>query len=241
VHQVRPEARTELILFVQPPGFRDAKPQSGAAMPPDGIGNRALAMHAVPAHRYLLFGGIALVGCAVDLLSKRWIFDKLGMPSRTSESLWLVDGVFGFTTSLNEGALFGIGQGQGLIFSLLSIVAALGILYWLFIAKAAQDRLLTIALAAVTGGILGNLYDRLGLSGLLWEPGTLNAGQRVFAVRDWLHLKIDHVIDWPIFNIADSLLVCGAALLVWHALRSEQPTSRVEPTDGSGRPAGPTV
>ncbi len=175
-------------------------------------------MKAIPRSRYLTFAVIAVAGCAIDLLSKRWIFDYLGMPHQR-ESLWLVDEIFGFTTSLNEGALFGIGQGQGTIFAGLSIGAAIGIVYWLFVAGAAQDRLLTIALAAVTAGIFGNLYDRLGLPGLTW------AGERVFAVRDWLHFKIDPIIDWPIFNVADSLLVCGAALLVWHAIWHTPPAT----------------
>jgi signal peptidase II len=200
------------------------------------------AMKAVPPSRYLLFGGLALAGCAADLLSKQWIFNYLGMPSATRESIWLVDGIFGFTTSLNEGALFGIGQGKGLVFSLLSIVAALGIFWWLFVAQAAQDRLLTTALGLVTGGILGNLYDRLGLSGLVWDDGPFHpAGERVYAVRDWLHFKIDHVIDWPIFNIADSLLVCGAALLICHALWSEQPAPKSQAAESSGGPATPVV
>ncbi len=189
-------------------------------------------MQVVPASRYILFVVIAGIGCTADLLTKRWIFDYLGMPHQRP-SRWLVDEVFGFTTSLNEGALFGIGQGQGLIFSALSIAAAIGILYWLFVAKAAHDRLLTVALGCVTGGIFGNLYDRLGLPGLKW--GRLDAhhdlGEPVFAVRDWVHFKIDRVIDWPIFNIADSLLVCGAALLVWHAVRAEHPGPQAENAD----------
>ncbi len=56
-----------------------------------------------------------------------------------------------------------------------------------------------------------------------WTGGSGHEiGERVYAVRDWLHFKIDPVIDWPIFNIADSLLVCGAALLVFHAMRGER-------------------
>ena len=188
-------------------------------------------MKAVPTRRYLLFGGIAALGSMLDLLTKHWIFVRLGMPHHRP-SLWLVDEVFGFTTSLNEGALFGIGQGQGLLFSGLSVVAIVGIGYWLFVAQAAHDRLLTIALGAVTGGILGNLYDRLGLPGLKWEADSIHhTGEPVYAVRDWLHFKIDHLIDWPIFNIADSLLVCGAALLVWHALRFEHSPTQPETTD----------
>ncbi len=198
-------------------------------------------MKAVPTHRYLLYAAIVAAGCAADLLTKRWIFDKLGMPSRTRDTLWLVDGVLGLTTSLNEGALFGIGRGQGMVFSLLSVVAAVGILYWLFIARAAHDRLLTVALGMVTGGILGNLYDRLGLPGLHWNNGPLHSqGQPVYAVRDWVHFKIDQVVDWPIFNVADSLLVCGAALLIGHALlfpRPAVPAASARPADS----ATPTV
>ena len=185
-------------------------------------------MQAIPTSRYWLFGGIAAAGCTIDLATKRWIFEARGMPQER-DSLWLVDQVFGFTTSLNEGALFGFGQGQGAIFCTLSLVAVAGIVYWLFVARAAHDRLLTVALGAVVGGILGNLYDRLGLPGLMWGQHSMHAaGDRVYAVRDWLHFKIDPIIDWPIFNVADSLLVCGAALLMWHALRVERPASAPE-------------
>jgi len=178
-------------------------------------------MKAVPTTRYLLFAGITGVGCAVDLLTKHWAFACLGMPHQRP-SYWLWDEIFGFTTSLNEGALFGIGQGGGLIFSGLSVIAVAGIDYWLFVAQAAHDLLLTVALGSVTAGIFGNLYDRLGLPDLKWGvDGVHQGGQSVYAVRDWLHFKVDRVIDWPIFNVADSLLVCGAMLLVWHALRVE--------------------
>jgi signal peptidase II len=178
-------------------------------------------MKAVPVSRYLVFSGIAVTGCAVDLLSKWWAFDRLGMPNQ-GPSQWLVDEIFGFTTSLNEGALFGFGQGHVVVFSALSLVAAVGIAYWLFVVGAASDWLLTVALGCVTGGIFGNLYDRLGLPGLTWGAVTGHEpGDRVYAVRDWLHFKVEPMIDWPLFNIADSLLVCGAAVLIFHAIRGE--------------------
>ena len=177
-------------------------------------------MKAVPKSRYIVFVAVALAGCAVDLATKRWAFDKLGFPGSRGSSILLIGEVFGLTTSLNEGALFGLGQGKAAIFAALSAIAALGILYWLFVAKAAHEWLLNVALAAVMGGILGNLYDRLGLHGLV-GPAWSNphwSHQRIYAVRDWLHFRIEPWFEWPIFNVADSLLVCGAALLVWHAL-----------------------
>jgi signal peptidase II len=164
----------------------------------------------VPTGRYVTFATIAGVGCAVDLATKSWIFHRLGYPCLQTE--WIIQDIFGLQTSLNFGALFGMGQGQVWFFATLSIVAALAIVYWLFVARAAHDRLLTIALSSVMGGILGNLYDRLGLWSL---PGS---DEKICAVRDWILLEY-HGWTWPNFNIADSLLVCGAATLIWHALR----------------------
>jgi signal peptidase II len=180
----------------------------------------------VPPSRYLVFLSIAVGGCAIDLWTKHWIFQRLSVPwvegGRLSPPIWLWSSIFGFETSLNEGALFGVGQGKVLLFASLSVVAAVGILLWLFAARAARDLHLTIALGCVMAGILGNLYDRLGLHGLTWGSGVTGreVGEPVYAVRDWLHFKIPAIgFDWPIFNLADSCLVCGAILLVWHAFR----------------------
>ncbi|HTU26330.1 MAG TPA: signal peptidase II [Pirellulales bacterium] len=189
-------------------------------------------MKAIPRSHIALFFALAAGGCAIDLATKRWIFDRLGMPGIMPPE-WLIPNVFSFTTSLNQGALFGIGQGQVALFAALSVVALLGILVWLFVAGAARDRLLTIALGAVCAGILGNLYDRMGFAGLQWN------GQTVYAVRDWLHFQIEGLIDWPIFNIADSLLVCGAGLLVWQAFRAEPVTRPCPATDATAASPSP--
>jgi signal peptidase II len=180
-------------------------------------------MGAIPKNRLLAFALIAVAGCALDLWTKSWIFGKLGMPS-DREPIWIWPGVFSLTTSLNEGALFGLGQGMTLVFAGLSIVAAVGIIYWLFALGAARDWVLAISLAAIMGGIFGNLYDRLGLPGLEWNYPADRVGEPVYAVRDWLHFRIDGadgrvIFDWPVFNIADCLLVCGSILLVGYGLK----------------------
>ena len=176
-------------------------------------------MKAVPASRYIVFFIVALAGCSVDLATKRWIFGCLGIPGQRP-TWWICDDLFGFQTSLNEGALFGMGQGMVVLFAVLSVIAAIGILFWLFYAGAATDWLLTVALACVMAGILGNLYDRLGLPGLQWPNG-----EPVYAVRDWILVMIGNW-PWPTFNIADSLLVSGAVLLGWHAFRHDIPAKQ---------------
>ena len=191
-------------------------------------------MRAVPPSRYVVFSSLAILGCLVDLVTKSWIFARLGPPGGRTEWLW--EGVFGFQTNLNEGALFGMGQGMSVVFAVLSILAAVGILVWLFVVGAARDWLLTIALGCVTGGILGNLYDRLGIPGLTWPAGHPwhTAGDSVYAVRDWILVMIGKY-PWPTFNIGDSLLVCGAGLLIWHAFSAERPdTSSKQPDDEAG-------
>lgn len=168
------------------------------------------------AQRLVLFVAVAGVGCAADLWTKHWIFQWLHYPS--VEPHWLLGENVGLQTSLNRGALFGIGQGQVWLFVLLSVLTACGITYWLFVRGAARDLVLNISLAAIMGGILGNLYDRLGL----WSyPGMTH--EQCCAVRDWILVQYNSQWVWPNFNVADSLLVCGSAALFLFSLR-RQPT-----------------
>ena len=182
-------------------------------------------MRAVPLSRYPIFFSIAVAGLAADLATKAWVFGWLW--SRANPTHWVWQDVFGFQTQLNPGALFGIGAQWPLmpyVTCALSILAAAAIVVWLFVARAARDLLLTIALGCVTAGILGNLYDRLGLS-------TIN-GQPIYQVRDWILLMI-FGYHWPNFNIADSLLVCGAGLVIWHAFFGDdgsKPATSAEPS-----------
>jgi len=174
-------------------------------------------MPAVPRSRYALFAALALGGCLADLLTKRLMFDWLGMPGGRTYWLW-VD-VLGFQTSLNPGALFGLGPGMWPLFATLSTLAAVAIVCYLFLFRAAVDGFLTVTLGLITGGILGNLFDRLALHGLKWPAlgaGHM-AGEPAHAVRDWILVMLGSY-HWPNFNIADSMLVVGAGLLVLHGL-----------------------
>ncbi len=163
--------------------------------------------------RGAIFFTISIVGCAVDLFTKAWIFSWPRGPGAQGE-WWIVEPYFGIQHALNQGALWGMGQGRVAMFAGLSILAACGILYWVFFGGAARDRWLTVTLALVLGGILGNLYDRLGLWG-----GQGPDGATIYAVRDWILFRYGEWV-WPNFNIADCLLVVGAFLLAWHSLRA---------------------
>lgn len=202
----------------------------------------------LPANRYAVYFTLAIVGAAADLFTKQAIFDWLGVAAqfvagddpadfarwRGDERLehlwWLWEGRLGIQTSINTGALFGMGAGRWWLFASLSVVALLGILTWLFLYKAAFDRWLNVALGFVSGGILGNLYDRLGL----WNGAGLRPEYQ-HGVRDWVlfvwpEIKLAIFNPWPNFNIADSLLVTGAIMLVVHALVWREPTPEKSPS-----------
>ncbi len=169
-----------------------------------------------PRNRIALFVVTAIIGCVADLVSKGWVF--LQEDLRRGDIWWVLPDYAGFQLSLNEGALFGMGQGFVWVFAAFSLIAAIALPVWLFRYAAAADLGLTFALGCVMGGILGNLYDRLGLHGETWFFDPARRGESAYAVRDWILLQWGPQYRWPNFNIADSLLVLGATYLVLRTL-----------------------
>ncbi len=184
----------------------------------------------------LLFFVIAGLGLYADLATKHQAFSSLGMPGeyRYDEApdqhaiYWVWKDIFGFQTSLNEGALFGMGQGYSRVFAGLSVVAFLGIVGWV-LHSARKSLFLVVTLGLISAGILGNLYDRLGLHGISAYSvvGQDVVREPVYAVRDWILIMIG-TWPWPNFNIADAVLVCGAALLVLHSFFFPEPDLTVQ-------------
>jgi signal peptidase II len=183
---------------------------------------------AIPFSRYFLFGVPALIGFATDLATKAWCFSSPHL--RDGGIYWLWEGHIGIQLSRNLGALFGIGQGGFGWFAALSIAAAIAIPVWLFWFRAASDAWLTLALGCVMAGVLGNLYDRLGLSGDAWYPGAAMP-EAVHAVRDWILWQVNDRWRWPNFNIADSFLVTGVAILLLHAFLNKETPIVSKPTE----------
>jgi signal peptidase II len=160
-----------------------------------------------------LFLVVAAAAAAADLVSKKLAFARLGMPGE-HPPLTIVPKILVLETSLNEGALFGMGQGMGAVFATVSVAAIAGILALVSRPSTRRDPWILLALGLIVGGIVGNLFDRLGLPGLTWHAPLGREGNPVLAVRDWIHFTLPGVIDWPIFNLADSWLVIGAAMLL---------------------------
>ncbi len=105
---------------------------------------------------------------------------------------------------VNKGALFGMTlhispESANLLFTLVSLCAALGIIFWSTRPSARRDGFLCFALGLILAGAIGNLYDRIVFGG----------------VRDflWWHF----LVNWPVFNIADCCLVVGAGLMLLEA------------------------
>jgi signal peptidase II len=137
----------------------------------------------------------ALVVLAADQASKYWILYVLRLPELGHVRLLPV---LDLTMVWNRGVTFGLLAGLGawssavLAILALCVVAALG--WWL---RRAESLLTAIALGCIAGGAVGNVIDRA----------------RFGAVVDFIRAHVG-VWSWPVFNLADSAIVCGVAALV---------------------------
>jgi signal peptidase II len=140
-------------------------------------------------------------GCilALDLITKRWAAQTFDGRPQT-----IIDPVLTFTYAENAGSAFNLIEG-GVILGLAAIVAV-GIVIgavW-----APRPTVEVIGFALIGGGAMGNLADRLFRGG-----GVLDG-----RVIDWIQFP-----NFPVFNIADSALTIGVAILILAAwLRPEE-------------------
>ena len=202
------------------PAPKGAAPVS-AAMSLEKVASNMAGSSSFSARRAILFFTCTISGLLLDLVTKTAIFNWLGWPGEKQE-VWLVYDYLGFQTSVNPGAVFGLGAGYTYLFVTLSF-AALGVIgYFAFIRKPALDSLLFYTLAFVSAGILGNMYDRLGLHHTANMPEQFK-----YCVRDWIlfqcrHIPLQIFNPWPNFNVADCFLVLGSCILAVHSFFIEE-------------------
>lgn len=158
--------------------------------------------------------GAYLVGVAgfvvvVDFLTKLWVVQNYDL----HQSVPVLGDVFRITYTHNVGAAFGISIGEhSRIFFLTLAVLALGVLGYLYRETPATDRIRLTAVAAVCGGAVGNILDRIR-----YERGVV----------DFLDLGIGSH-RWYVFNVADIAVSLGALLLIVSFYREETGEARRE-------------
>ena len=148
---------------------------------------------------FLRYLAIATITLLLDQLSKWSALSNLqmGVPEPVLPFMnWLL--------LFNPGAAFSfLAQGSGWqrwFFTILGLAACIYIIVLLW--KNQSDKLLCWALSLILGGALGNVLDRLMYG----------------AVVDFIDLHYSNW-HWPAFNIADSAICIGAALIIWGELR----------------------
>ncbi|MGN9780187.1 signal peptidase II [Nonomuraea sp. ZG12] len=157
---------------------------------------------------------LAAVLYASDVITKTVALKTLeGEPP-----LVVIPGVLQFRLIFNSGAAFSIGTGMTFI---LTLVAAGVVVAIIRAARKLGSLPWAITLGMLLGGALGNLTDRL----LRYPSGFGRSTQLQGHVVDFVEVLPGNfpVIDYfPIFNVADSAIVCGGILAVILAWRGYQ-------------------
>ena len=140
---------------------------------------------------------VAVLVIAADVVSKAIVVAR--MPAHVP--IRLLGGLLTITLTRNGGAAFSIGTSMTIVFT----VIALGVIvYILRAARNLRSIGWAITLGLLLGGATGNLLDRI-----FRAPGLFQGH-----VVDWIELP-----HWPVFNLADSAIVCAGVLVVLLALR----------------------
>jgi signal peptidase II len=149
----------------------------------------------------------ALAGIVIlaDQLTKAWILGPFDLADRGPVD---VLPILRLTMVWNQGVSFGLLNSHGDVgrwaLVLFETVVAIALAVW---ARRNERPILAVALAMIMGGALGNVIDRV----------------RFGAVVDFIDVTPLH-FPW-VFNLADSAINIGVALLLWDALTSSKPAA----------------
>ena len=151
-----------------------------------------MKLRILPRFEYFLYTSIILIGIALDQLTK-WLAVTYLKPVYIFP---LFDGVLQLRFETNTGAAFGMfGEpNQRWIFMLISTIAIVAMAAYLFLGIS-EGKLSGVALALLISGGIGNMIDRVALG----------------YVVDFIDFCL---IDFAVFNGADSFVCIGAGLLM---------------------------
>ena len=152
--------------------------------------------------KYYLFFLTVLPVLLIDQITKTLVHTHMSL----YESRSLIEGFFCLTYIRNPGAAFGFLTSAAPLFRSLFLIAVTLVammLILLYLSKSRKEPpLLTFSLALILSGAAGNLIDRV----------------RYGEVIDFLDLYIG-THHWPAFNLADSAISVGAALMIWEMVK----------------------
>ncbi|MBB6216967.1 signal peptidase II [Anaerosolibacter carboniphilus] len=134
---------------------------------------------------------------ALDQVSKYYVQANL----LENESIPVIQNIFHITYVHNYGAAFGILRNHKIFFIVITTAVVIGIFLFLK-TQSKVHATMKYSLMLIIAGAVGNLMDRI----------------QVGYVRDFFDFRI-----WPVFNIADMAIVCGAILLSYYLLIIDRP------------------
>jgi len=144
-----------------------------------------------------IYYAVAVFVFVLDFVSKKLIEVNMEVNDRIE----LIGNFFILTSIRNRGAAFGILQEQRWLFLLITLVVVAGIIWYFQRSYKTGSRLLLVALGMIMGGAVGNFLDR-ALVGEVVDFLQFNFGSYTF----------------PIFNLADSGICVGVALVILDSL-----------------------
>lgn len=157
----------------------------------------------------------------VDQATKYWVATTL----QSDGDIVVIRGLLNFSYTENRGIAFGMLNNGNVkwLLVVISICAILVVVYYLM-RSASANRALHVSLALLAGGIGGNLIDRM----------------RMGRVIDFIELYYRNH-HWPVFNVADTAISVGAALLAIDLFLAPHAhhAPAVEPVEVGGEPRTP--
>jgi signal peptidase II len=146
-----------------------------------------------PRRRIIVLCAVALFVLAADITTKALVVAHL----RQGQPVHVIGSVVEFNLLRNPGAAFSVGTGDTIVFTAIAVAV---IVYIARTARRLGSIAWAITLGLLLGGACGNLTDRIFRS-----PGLFRG-----EVVDFIEVTR----YWPVFNLADSSIVCGGILTV---------------------------
>jgi len=163
------------------------------------------------------------------------------------ESMSVIGDFFRITFVENPGMAFGIDAGSKFFLTAFTILATVGICYYLY--RIRRDPLpLRMSLALILGGAIGNLIDRV-FYGVIFGEGPLLYGKVVdFFDIDFFDIALGdyHLSRWFVFNVADAAVSLGVVLMLFAHRSAERaqvvsvPSASVPTVTAESSPSDPS-